>query len=226
MKQAFLAALGGIALVSGSALAADLPNQLENPVAPVAFAPVLSWTGVYTGVNVGGDWQRNRCFTQVGFNGLAAGQVVAGWSNWPVAFCGTNNSNTGFIGGGQVGYNYQIGGLVLGVETDIDYLGSECKNGISQPFFYGDPAGPTVPQPAAGPFTSGITGHAGDPASGYYQIFGSKNRNDALGTVRLRAGYAVDRGLFFITGGLAHVSEGASQSWCSPTGERPVWVSP
>ena len=30
------------------------------------------------------------------------------------------NSNTGFIGGGQAGYNWQTGAFVLGVETDFD----------------------------------------------------------------------------------------------------------
>lgn len=37
----------------------------------------------------------------------------------------------GFVGGGQVGYNYQIGSFVLGLETDIQYADIGGDNNIS-----------------------------------------------------------------------------------------------
>jgi outer membrane immunogenic protein len=100
---------------------------------------------------------------------------------------------TAVAGGGQVGYNYQLGSIVLGVEADIDYLETK-KQSTTGLFFYGDPAGPA---------TGGAVGGANDPYSGYYQVYSNRNNNNYLGTARLRAGYAMDRALLFVTGGLA-----------------------
>jgi outer membrane immunogenic protein len=86
---------------SGSALAADLPA----PAPPPAYIPVLpyyNWTGFYIGANGGG---------------------VFGNSNWTDPVDGaTGNFNVGgFLVGGTVGGNYQIGSWVLGVEADGDW---------------------------------------------------------------------------------------------------------
>src|SRR5215469_11875750 len=53
--------------------------------------PFYIWTGVYVGAHAGGGW----------------------------ADLGVGDTGTGFIGGGQIGYNYQINQWVLGVEADI-----------------------------------------------------------------------------------------------------------
>jgi outer membrane immunogenic protein len=80
----------------------------------------------------------------------------------------------GFTGGGQFGYNYQAGAWVLGVEADFDYLGLRSSRTN------------TVPFPNGGTFTT----------------FNSV-KTDWLFTLRPRAGYAFDRTLLYVTGGLA-----------------------
>ncbi len=55
-----------------------------------------------------------------------------------------------------------------------------------------------------------MIGGIGDPYSGYYRVVAgtNKNNNHYFGTVRARVGYAVDRALFFLTGGLAYGGSG------------------
>jgi outer membrane immunogenic protein len=92
MKKTILAmAAASAIIVTGSASAADLPRGPAPYYAPPPVS-VYSWTGPYAGVNLGYEW----------------GKV-------------TNSSidPSGVAGGGQIGYNWQIGQVVLGVETDI-----------------------------------------------------------------------------------------------------------
>ena len=101
---ALLAAVSTIALTQ-FASAADLP--VKGPVykAPVV-APIYNWTGFYLGLNAGGSWGRqdNTLVTVPG------GTTV---------FSNSDQLN-GFIGGGQIGYNWQgASPLVLGIEADF-----------------------------------------------------------------------------------------------------------
>jgi outer membrane immunogenic protein len=68
--------------------------------------PVFTWTGFYVGVNAGYGWNTNDNNTFV--------DPVLG-------VVSTGGSDGGFVGGGQVGYNYQMGQFVIGLETDIQY---------------------------------------------------------------------------------------------------------
>jgi outer membrane immunogenic protein len=86
--------------------AADLPARtVDFPI--VAAVPVFTWTGFYVGVNAGYGWSTND---NDAFVDPTTGVLVRG-----------GDDEGGFVGGGQVGYNYQIGSFVLGVETDIQY---------------------------------------------------------------------------------------------------------
>lgn len=93
------------ALSIGPALGADLPVKALPVKAPVA-AP-YSWTGWYLGVNAGyGLGQGQGTF--------ASGPVLQTFNAIPA----------GAFGGGQLGFNYQIGSsFVLGAETDIQGSG-------------------------------------------------------------------------------------------------------
>jgi outer membrane immunogenic protein len=101
-----------VAVASPGAFAADAP--IRGPAVPVrgpAAAPYMTppspvyyynWTGFYIGANVGGAWERTT-LTDSAFG---------------VSF---NNDRSGFIGGGQIGYNWQISPVfVLGVEWMFD----------------------------------------------------------------------------------------------------------
>ncbi|KAB1070427.1 porin family protein, partial [Methylobacterium planeticum] len=123
-------ALAGIAL-AGSAFAADLPRRAAPP--PVfAPIPVFTWTGFYAGFNAGYGFgtQDDRAPTVIGVPaGATAGSSLfvtgAGApTTGTVAFSNRNN-NDGFVGGGQIGYNYQFtpgSGVVIGVEADAQYV--------------------------------------------------------------------------------------------------------
>ena len=88
-----------------AAHSADLAVMAPPPPLPV---PVFSWTGFYIGGNIGGAWGDNR-WTDTFF--------VTNFNN-------NNNNNGRFIGGGQVGVNYQIGQFVIGGEWDGDWAGN------------------------------------------------------------------------------------------------------
>jgi outer membrane immunogenic protein len=104
--------VGGFALAAGavafvcSAQAADLPPAPRPAyAAPIAYAPpVYNWSGFYVGGNIGGGFAD---------------------SSWSDPFGGPNNTfdKDGFIGGGQIGVNYQFNALVLGIEGDFDWTG-------------------------------------------------------------------------------------------------------
>jgi outer membrane immunogenic protein len=98
MKRLCLAAIALVAL-GGAAAAADLtPAPRYYPKAPAYIpAPVYNWTGFYIGINGGGAF---------------------GGSSWNST---GNRDISGGLVGGTVGYNYQIGHAVIGVEGDIDW---------------------------------------------------------------------------------------------------------
>ncbi len=102
MKRLVVAAVGALALVSmmGAANAADLGRRQAMPVKAPVYVPPYSWTGFYVGINGGGGF---------------------GHSTWSNAF-GANDFNTsGGLVGGTIGYNYQVGPAVFGLEGDLDW---------------------------------------------------------------------------------------------------------
>jgi outer membrane immunogenic protein len=108
MRSTLLSLLAGtaaLAIAASAAQAADLPSRYAPPPM-VAAIPVFTWTGFYVGVNAGYGWSDNNN------NGYYSGLV---------GYYGGGSDNGGFIGGGQVGYNYQMGQFVIGLETDIQY---------------------------------------------------------------------------------------------------------
>jgi outer membrane immunogenic protein len=95
MKKMILAMTVATA-TGGAATAADLPRG------PAPYYPpqtsVYNWTGPYAGLNLGYEW----------------GKVTD-----------SNLEPGGIAGGGQLGYNWQTGQFVLGVETDIQASGAD-----------------------------------------------------------------------------------------------------
>src|SRR5437588_8027048 len=98
-----LATTSGLAATIGGAQAADMGVPAKAP--PPQPIPYADWTGFYIGGNIGTAWQ------QVEINGENG--------------CCQNtrsDSLSSFIGGGQIGYNWQHGNFVYGVEADISGL--------------------------------------------------------------------------------------------------------
>ena len=118
MKNRILSLLAATAITTlgvSAASAADLPYRSAPPAPPVFSAvPVFTWTGFYVGVNAGYGWQDNNSgsvFVPAGtIAGTGAGTIVYG-----------DDNGDGFVGGGQIGYNYQIGSFVLGIEADLQF---------------------------------------------------------------------------------------------------------
>lgn len=93
------------------AMSADMsaPPVYKAPLAPVA--PAFSWTGFYIGANLGAGWNQGNLSDSSGF------------------YSGGANNNATFLGGGQVGANYQINNIVLGVEGDFDWFANNNNSG-------------------------------------------------------------------------------------------------
>jgi outer membrane immunogenic protein len=104
MRQSLLASFAVLDALSVTAgHAADLPSKKSTPQAPAVSAP---WTGFYMGVNGGYSFQNNHKVTD-----NADGSTVK------------FNGASGYVVGGQVGYDHQIQSFVLGLASDLDYSG-------------------------------------------------------------------------------------------------------
>jgi outer membrane immunogenic protein len=148
MKRFLLASAGVLVMAasSGAALAADLSRPPPPMVTKAPyFAPYYNWTGFYAGINGGYGW---------------------GSSNWSAL--GTSFDVNGGMFGGQVGYNWQFGQFVWGLEGDGDWANMRGSTSV---------LGCALPA--------------------------CNTKSDFLATARGRVGYAIDRWMPYVTGGLA-----------------------
>ena len=158
MRTVTFAAISLLA-ICGAAAAADLSRPPPTYKAPLE--PLPTWTGVYVGFNVGG--------------GVGLGESDFSIAGVP-AFATAKNNLAGAIGGVQVGYNWQTGMTLFGVETD--FQGSGLKGSLTAPCL---------------PVLCGI------PLTATYG-----QRLPWFGTVRGRLGVASNAWLIYATGGYAY----------------------
>lgn len=127
----------------------------------------FTWTGFYIGGNLGVSWN--------------AGDYD--YAN-PFLSLSTGSRGSSLTGGGQIGYNWQAGAAVFGVEADIQWRNPEENTGSLAPASLGIPGAPfgTI---------------AGD-------IITLSHQQNWFGTVRGRLGYAAGSVLPYVTGGLAY----------------------
>jgi len=100
-----------LAATTAIAAAADLARRAPYyPASAPVYAPLFSWTGFYIGINGGGGF---------------------GSSNWDLT--GSRTVSGGLVGG-TVGYNYQFGQAVAGIEGDVDWSGinGSTSNNVCQ----------------------------------------------------------------------------------------------
>src|SRR6059058_1498929 len=95
MNRVVMACVGVLALVGGSAAAAELPPYHQPGP---AYNPIYTWTGFYLGINGGGGW---------------------GSSQWDGV--DTFDLSGGLIGG-TIGYNWQFAGAVVGADRFLPYF--------------------------------------------------------------------------------------------------------
>jgi len=138
------------------------------PPPPPPPPPAWTWTGFYTGLNLGYGWGSSNVNATFIDSGTGAVLNTAGTTVHPA----------GILGGGQVGYNWQSGNWVTGLEADIQGTGQRGSGTIFCP------AGVC----AVLPVTASIT-----------------EKLDWFGTVRGRLGWTVTpETMVYATGGLAY----------------------
>jgi outer membrane immunogenic protein len=116
-----------IAVVAGSAQAADMP--LKARPAPV---PVYTWTGFYGGINGGYGWS-DRTVTFTPGDPLIQAITCNGAAIGTCALPASNKLHGGF-GGLQVGYNWQVNPFFL-AGLDADFQGSAIRGSVTNPPF-------------------------------------------------------------------------------------------
>jgi len=169
-----LVAIG--AFMGTPVLAADMALKAPPP------APAYNWTGFYAGLNIGYGWGNSN--TTVNF------LDPSGF----VLFSATNSFDmSGVIGGGQIGYNWQSGNWVPGLEADFQ------GSGIRGTGTFVCPAG--VCSVTGLPVTETLT-----------------EKLQWFGTARGRLGYTVTPTvLLYATGGLAYGEIATSGVIADPT---------
>jgi outer membrane immunogenic protein len=148
-----LTAVSSIALTQ-MASAADLPRKAPKYVPPpLPPAPVYRWTGCYIGVNAGGAWGHgddvSTTASPVFVNtGLSNAQNNANASAAGATTSISTGNNGNFIGGGQVGCNWQFAtSWVAGLEADFQGLSHSHDSATTEvitPVVAGVPPGNNV----------------------------------------------------------------------------------
>lgn len=159
MKKSCLALIAAATIASATAQAADMAVKAPPPPIP---APIFTWTGFYLGGNIGGAW--TSTFVRESFFGAEWGR----------------SSSARFIGGGQLGYNWQFNQFVLGIEGDIDAIANKNR-------------GTTIVTIPAGTFAGNVGGGG-----------------NWISTIAARFGFAYDRALFYGKAGYGWVNGSGS----------------
>ena len=154
------AALVAVAFIGFTSVASAADMLTKAPVyKALVAAPAYSWTGFYIGVNAGGSIGRNPTTE----SNATTGEFIGSFTMSPA----------GFVGGGQIGYNYQFApNWVVGVEGDFQGTSQSDSNCI-------------------GP---GCT----DPGSGNFTV---DQKLKWFATARARLGYTNGDWLWYVTGG-------------------------
>ena len=148
MHKLFCTVVASSALLLASVAANAADMHLKAPPAP-PMPPPFSWTGFYIGGNLGGAWAESH------------------WTDNRFGLDWGRTSDARFIGGGQVGFNYQFAGsaFVIGAEAQFDWTGNN-NNGLT---------------------VIGPLGHG----------FNIASNDTRIATLAARLGFAFDRALWY-----------------------------
>ncbi|SFK09996.1 outer membrane protein [Methylocapsa palsarum] len=186
MLRRFLLASVGAAALAGSAFAADLPSRPAPVIAPPP--PIFSWTGLYVGGSIGYAWGNDHAALSIpGTPDVFVPGVPGG--EFPIP---------GFIipGTPSVYHSYGAnpGGVIGGAQIGYNLQ--------------------------LGPWVAGLEGDVSGLSLGQTKYAGfaynDNIKSNIQGSIRLRAGYAIDRILLYATGGAGFA--GINTSYASPFG--------
>lgn len=167
-------------LTAGIITGGDIARAADIPVkAPAQVATVYSWTGFYVGGHAGYGWSDASATLEGLLNGVAspADAFFIGTPPIPNSYA---TRPRGFVGGGQLGFNYQAGKWVAGIEADYSYAKVNGEDSYSNSFTFA---------------FLGINRNV---------LFAQSQSLDRLATIRARLGFTpVDTLLIYVTGGAA-----------------------
>jgi outer membrane immunogenic protein len=143
-----LLGIASAAVVLGAANSAGAADMAVKAPPPAPVVPIFTWTGFYLGANLGGAWAQTSVIDLFGNTFTRA-------------------SDGRFIGGGQLGYNWQFNYFVLGVEGEIDGIANTDNRSAA------------IAIGGAGPFIV------------------TSNHSNWVATLAARFGWAADHWLFY-----------------------------
>jgi outer membrane immunogenic protein len=168
-SYSYILAAAMSAFVVTGAVAADMPVYKAAPP-PVVVPPPLTWAGFYVGVNGGAVWNKVKGTNTDYIESCdILDCYLSSFSN------SHSKTKVGGTFGGQIGYNWQGGPWVYGVEADLNWASAKVSatRSLYDPFF---------DQGVSGSVSSELTW---------------------LGTIRGRLGYAWGPTMVYGTGGVA-----------------------
>jgi outer membrane immunogenic protein len=165
MKKTVLAAIGLFAL-GVPAMAADLPPAPVAYKTPAIIPAYYDWSGFYVGLNGGGGTSR-KCWSAVNVLGVVVPSTSEGCHN-----------ATGGMAGGQIGFRWQAGGWVFGLEAQGDWANFTGSNISLAPAVVGLPP-----------------------------LLTNQTKIDAIGLFTGQVGYAFNSVLWYVKGGAALTDE-------------------
>jgi outer membrane immunogenic protein len=161
-------------ILAGSVHAADLPYK-----APPPQLPVFSWTGFYAGLNAGGGIGVSSTAQSTTFTSTALG------TNGLLASGASSLAMTGWVLGGQAGFNWQVApSIVLGIEGDWQWTSQRGSTVNSTP-------------------AATSVGFFGAGANGFGYDLATQHKLTQIATARARGGVVVQNALWYVTGGAA-----------------------
>lgn len=173
MSRTGIIAATGLALLAGPAVAADL---VIDEVEEVAVVSDSDWTGFYAGVHGGLAWSS------------AGYEVGDPGGSWPLGAVDADDiSASNFLAGVQVGYNWDVGGLIFGIQgsASVGLGGEEVEE-----FSTGSLTDPSFEDATGGSHYQGVI----VPSIDWLSTFTAKVGFDAGGVMP------------YVTGGLAAAS--------------------
>jgi len=154
------------------------------------------WTGLFAGLNAGGTWANNNSVnineypvyysSAIKSNPFFSTSIISGSANKL-----QSNLYSGFIGGGQFGYNQQLSeSVVAGLESDIQGIAVSNSPSVTIQRFS---------------FSYYSYAYGRNNTTSVNNIYSASKSIDYLGTVRGRVGYLLTPNLFaYATAGLAY----------------------